>query len=108
MLLPKTQLLAARNSLADAKAPALDNKFAFIATKDYGNLIGDLSTTDATAQQSGAELRDANLRRLYGFEIAESQLAPVVAGSPASTYGIAFHRDAIVLVNRPGAFSPGL
>jgi len=100
--LAKASLLSARKTLMDAKVPPSDSRFAIISTKDYENILSDLSTTTAGSMNADrSPLREGSAGRLYGFDIYESQLAPSVAGSPVTTHGIAGHRDAVVLVTRP-------
>ena len=100
--LAKSVLLTARKDLMDAKVPVTDSRFAVISTKDAENLLSDLSTSNAGALFADkTPLRDGSIGRLYGFDVFESQLAPVVAGSPNVTHGVAGHRDAVVLVTRP-------
>lgn len=104
-LLGKANLLGARKLLLDSKVPASEGRFALLSTKDGEGLLSDLSTTEATANAGDrSALREGSIGRLYGFDVYESQLTPVVPGEdtdPDVTHGIAGHRDGIVLVTRP-------
>lgn len=102
-LLGKASLLSARKLLLDAKVPASEGRFAVISTKDGEALLGDLSTTEATANAGDrSALREGSIGRLYGFDVYESQLAPTVTDDDDEvTHGLAGHRDGIVLVTRP-------
>ena len=98
----KDILLTARKNLNDAKVPLSDARFAFLSTKDAAALLDDLSTSNAGALfNDKTALRDGSMGRIYGFDTYETQLAPVVSGSPDATHGIAGHRDAVTLVTRP-------
>lgn len=97
--LDKENLLAARTALSVAKVPASEGRWALVAPQDAEELLGDLSNTDATANAGDrSALRDGRIGRLYGFDVYESQLAPVGGGAQ---HGLAGHRDGIVLVTRP-------
>ena len=94
-------LRTARTNLTKAKAP-LAQRAAFINPDSADGILGTLSTTNAGAMfNDQTSLREGSIGRLYGFDIYESQLTPVVTGTPDATHGIALHRDAITLVTRP-------
>lgn len=101
--LQKAQVLAARTLLNANKAPLTSgDRTVMLSTKDAESFLNDLSTSEAGALfNDRAALREGEIGRLYGFDIFESQLAPVVAGTPNTTHGLAFHREAIAFVTRP-------
>lgn len=97
--LTKAQILAGRRILNTNKAPTQNvDRTAVVSTKDAEAILGDLSTSNAGALNSDAgSLRDGEIGRLYGSNILESQLTPLVV---TTTHGLLFHRDAIALVSR--------
>lgn len=95
-----TQAKALRKLIADGKAPKDENWTLALSTKDYGALLGiDRFTTAEKVGKAGI-IADGALGKIYNFHVFESQLAPVVSGSPDSTHGLAFHKDFAALVVR--------
>lgn len=93
---------AAGKALTDQKAKR-GNRHLVIATKDTVSLQADSSLQAFFAYNEGARgdistgLVTGNL---YGFKIWESQLVPVVAGTPNSTKCLAFDPGAAILAMR--------
>lgn len=89
----------ARRMLNDARIPQ-DRRYLVISPKDEIALLADstLQTYFATARQEA--VASGAIGRLYGFDVYVSQLAPVVTGTPTTTYNLAFHPQAIILAMR--------
>lgn len=91
---------AAKKTLDDNKAPQTD-RYLVVSPKDHISLMGDSSLAPFFAQANPEAIRQGTLPNLYGFQVAMSQMVPVVTGTPNTTYNLALHRDALVLVTRP-------
>lgn len=92
-------LRSTRKLMNDNKVPQ-DNRAIIISDKDEIALLGDstLSTYFAYSQTQG--IKEGSIGRLYGFDLYQSQLVPVVAGTPSSTKNLAFDPGAIILAMR--------
>ena len=92
-------LRSTRKLMNDNKVPQ-DNRAVIISDKDEIALLGDstLSTYFAYSQSQG--IKEGSIGRLYGFDLYQSQLVPVVAGTPSSTKNLAFDPGAIILAMR--------
>ena len=64
-------------------------------------MLGDEHINDSGSYGGPDAIRDGRIPSAYGLQILESQLVPVVAGSPDTTYNLAFTRDFAVLATRP-------
>lgn len=91
---------SARKVLNDAKAP-MDDRFLVVSDKDEIALLGDSSMQSFFAFARSGSVESGALPNLYGFQPYVSQLVPVVAGTPASTKNIAFHKQAMMFAMRP-------
>lgn len=98
-------ILAARLELNKQKAPMV-NRHLIVSPKDETGLlkIDRFTRYDATGEEG--LIRESRLGRLHGFETYMSTLVPVVAGAPNTTYNLAFHPNAFVLVSRALATPP--
>lgn len=90
----------AKQLLDDARAPQTD-RYLVLSSKDHIALMGDSNLAVFFAQANPETIRQGILPNLYGFQVAMSQLVPVVTGTPNTTYNLALHRDALALVTRP-------
>lgn len=90
----------ARKTLNDAKAPQAD-RHLFVSDKDEIALLGDTSLATYFAYAQAQAVETGGVPDLYGFQVHQSQLVPVVAGTPASTKNLAIHKNAFVLATRP-------
>ncbi len=88
-----------RKLMNDNKAPQ-DNRAMIVSDKDEIALLGDsaLQTYFAYSQTQG--VKEGSIGRLYGFDIYQSQLVPMVVGTPNSTKNLAFDPGAIILAMR--------
>lgn len=90
---------SARKTLNDNKAPQ-DNRAMIVSDKDEIALLGDSSLQTYFAYSQTQGVKEGSIGRLYGFDIYQSQLVPVVAGTPNSTKNLAFDPGAIILAMR--------
>lgn len=89
-----------RTDIVNGKAPKDENWTMALDPKDYTALLGvDRFTTAEKIGKAGV-LADGALGKIYNFHVFESQLAPVTGSGPASTHGLAFHKDFAALVVR--------
>lgn len=92
---------SARKKLNDAKAPMQD-RYLVVSDKDEIALLGDTTLAQYYAFARPTEgIEQGQLPPLYGFTPFVSQLVPVVAGTPAITQNIAFHKSAMIMAMRP-------
>lgn len=87
-------------NLDTALAPQQD-RMLVISPKDRIALLGDTNLATFFAYSDPDAIKSGGLPNLYGLNVSMSQLVPVVAGTPASTKNIAFHKSAIMLAMRP-------
>lgn len=91
--------------LNDNKVP-VTNRYLVISSKDHIALLSDSDLTAFFAHANPDAVRRGELGPLYGLDTRMSQLVPVVSGSPNTTYNLAYHREAFILVTRPFAPIP--
>jgi len=92
---------AARRKLIENKVAASQRKFLVLSPKDYAALLTSPNLANALNYGGPDAIRQGQVPTLYGMEVYESQLVPVVSGTPPTTYNLALVRDALVLVTRP-------
>lgn len=92
---------AARKVMVDNKVPKGVPMTAALSTKDYDALLGDANISQVMQYGNAQAIQEGRVGRLFGMEVVESQLVPVVAGTPNTTYNLVFSRDAMVMVTRP-------
>lgn len=98
--LTSTIIRSARKQLDIAKAPMQD-RFLIVSPKDAVALLGDASLAQYYAFQNAEAITEGQLPNLYGFKVFESQLVPVVAGTPNATQNIAMHKSSMMFAMRP-------
>lgn len=91
-----------RSALAKLMAANIDvtELAAVVSAKDYIALLGDASLATYFANTNPASIREAQVGRLYGSTINQSNLVPVVAGSPNSTKNLMVTPDFAILAMR--------
>lgn len=84
------------------KKVSKNNRHLLISTKDVIALQADSTLQSYFAFNDGrlGSVTDGQLATIYGLKLHESQLVPVVAGSPNSTKNFAFDPGAIILASR--------
>jgi hypothetical protein len=92
---------AARRKLIENKVPASERKFLVLSPKDFAALLTSPNLANALNYGGPDAIQQGRVPTLYGMEVYESQLVPVVAGTPNTTYNLALARDALALVTRP-------
>ena len=94
-----TTIRQALQKLDENRVPT-SGRYVVLSPKDVHALLGDSSLAPYFAYNQ-TTVRTGEIGTLYGATIAMSQLVPVVSGNPPTTYNLAYHQDAIVLVSRP-------
>lgn len=94
-------IVDAGKKLNDQKVPkALRN--LVISSKDEAALLKLALFQQAQSNADGGMAqREASLGRKFGFNIFMDQNVVSVAGTPTTTYNLAFHKNAFALVTRP-------
>src|SRR5436190_3080919 len=73
---------------------------AVLSAKDYIALLGDSTLATYFSNTNPGAFREAQVGRLYGSTISQSNLVPVVAGAPNSTKNLMVTPDFAVLAMR--------
>lgn len=100
--LSAASLRAVNKKFTDNKIPR-GNRHIVVSTKDSAALLADSSLQSFFAFNEGARNDVSSgliADDLYGLHVHESQLVPVVAGTPNSTKNLAFDPGAIILATR--------
>jgi hypothetical protein len=95
-------LRAVNKKFTDNKIPR-GNRHVVVSTKDSAALLADASLQSFFAFNEGARNDVSSgliADNLYGLNVHESQLVPVVAGTPNSTKNLAFDPGAVILAAR--------
>jgi hypothetical protein len=93
-------MLAIRKYFTDQKVPKLEQRYLYVDSTIYNDLLGTDKYSRYDARGDGKTIEDAQVIRTYGLEIHESQLIPYT-GSPGAYHNLAYTRDAFVLATRP-------
>lgn len=93
-------LRTAAKNMDTALAPQTD-RWLVLSPKDRQALLGDTTLQSFFAFSDPDSIKTGGLPNLYGFNVAMSQLTPVVAGTPASTKNIVMHKSAMMMAMRP-------
>lgn len=93
-------LLRIRKYFTDQKVPKLEQKHLVVDSTIYNDLLGQEKYTNASWRGSNDAVDNGQVIRVYGIDIAESQLVPLT-GSPGAYHNLAFTKDAMVLASRP-------
>lgn len=95
-------LRAINKKFTDNKVPR-GNRHVVVSTKDSAALLADSSLQSFFAFNEGARNDVSSgliADNLYGLKVHESQLVPVVAGTPNSTKNLAFDPGSLILAAR--------
>jgi hypothetical protein len=93
-------MLAIRKFFTDQKVPALEQRYLYVDSTIYNDLLGTDKYSRYDARGDGKSIMDAQVIRTYGLEIHESQLIPTT-GSPVAYHNLAYTKNAFVLATRP-------
>lgn len=96
----RATITAARVALNTAKVP-MEDRALIISPKDEGALLNDATLQSYFAFRQNEAITNGKIGEIDGFNIAMSQLVPVVAGTPNSTKNLAIQRDSLLLATRP-------
>lgn len=94
------EIVTARKLLNDLKCP-FAGRVAVVSSAQEASLLNktEFTSSDFGGDMSRVAVIEANLGRKYGFDFfLDQQVVSTV--SPTADHGIAFHRDAFVLVTR--------
>lgn len=101
-------MLRIRKYFTDQKVPALEQRYFYVDSTVYNDLLGTDKYSRYDARGDGKTIADAQVIRTYGLEIHESQLIPST-GSPVAYHNLAYTRDAFIMASRPlPKVAPGL
>lgn len=93
-------LLRVRKYFTDQKVPQLEQKYMYVDSTVYNQLLGVDKYTRYDARGVNPSINEALLLKTYGIEIHESQLIQV-SGSPVAYHNLAYTKNAFVLASRP-------
>lgn len=93
-------MLAIRRYFTTQKVPALEQRYFYVDSTIYNDLLGTDKYSRYDARGDGKTITDAQVIRTYGLEIHESQLIPVT-GSPVAYHNLAYTKNAFVMASRP-------
>lgn len=99
---------SARAGLTNRRCPRAD-RYLYITPENVNNITDEKAFVETDKYGSSMVVQDGELGKIYGFRTMES-IFPVEDGSPATTYNLAFQRNAMVLATRPLAkpMAPGV
>lgn len=95
-----SSLLAVRRYFTNQKVPKLEQRYVYVDSTVYNDLLGTDKYSRYDARGDGKSIGDGQVIRTYGLEVHESQLVPGT-GSPVAYHNLAYTRDAFVLASRP-------
>lgn len=97
-------ILEARQTMNENKCPK-QGRTLVVSAKDETTLLKIDRFTRADAYGKNGIIAEGSIGRAHGFDIFQSNLLPVVAGTPDETHNethnIAFHKNGIILASRP-------
>lgn len=95
-----SSMLAIRKHFTDRKVPKIEQKYLYVDSTVYNDLLGSDLFSRYDARGNGDAITTGNALKAYGFEIFESQLVPTT-GSPVAYHNIAYTKNGLVLASRP-------
>ena len=78
----------------------MDNRNLVISTKDEIALLSDAELREYFAFAQQRAVSDAQIGRVYGFDVWVSQLVPTSGTTTVTTTNLAFHPNALILAMR--------
>lgn len=93
-------MLAIRKYFTDQKVPALEQRYLYVDSTVFNDLLGTDKYSRYDSRGDGKAITDAQVIRTYGLEIHESQMVPLT-GSPGAYHNLAYTRDAFIMASRP-------
>jgi len=94
----KSSLLALRKAFTDNKVPQIERKYAYLSSSSINEILEEDAFTQMQATGDGSAITEGALRRLYGFDLFESQAVNEVSDVHKN---LAYTKNAIVLAMRP-------
>lgn len=95
-----TSLLAIRKFFTDQKVPKTEQKYLYVDSTVFNDLLGVQKYTDQSWRGGNNTVADGQMIKTYGFEIWESQMIQT-SGSPVAYHNLAYTKNAFVLASRP-------
>lgn len=95
----ETTVIQARQALNTANVPTTDRHLV-ISNKDAAAMLQDANLRGYFQNARPDVIERGALGALFGFEVYESSLVPITAGTPDQVENFAFHRDAVLLAMR--------
>jgi len=95
-----TSMLAIRKFFTDQKVPKTEQRYMYVDSTVFNDLLGVQKYTDQSWRGSQNTVADGQMIRTYGFEIWESQMIDYT-GSPGAYHNLAYTKNAFVLASRP-------
>lgn len=93
-------MLAIRRYFTTQKVPQLEQRYFYVDSTIYNDLLGTDKYSRYDARGDGKTIQDAQVIRTYGLEIHESQLIPYT-GSPGAYHNLAYTKNAFIMASRP-------
>ena len=98
--LDEDAILAARQLMNENNCPQMGRSLV-VSAKDETALLKVDRFTRADAYGKNGVIAEGAIGRIAGFDVFESNLTPVVSGTPDETHNIAMHKQGIILASRP-------
>ena len=95
-----SSMLLVRKYFTDQKVPQLEQKYLYVDSTVYNDLLATDKYSRYDARGDGKTIADANMMRTYGLEIHESQMVET-SGSPVAYHNLCYTKNAFVLASRP-------
>lgn len=95
-----TKMLAIRKFFTDQKVPKTEQKYFYVDSTVFNDLLGVQKYTDQSWRGNNNSVAEGQVIRTYGFEISESQMIDYT-GSPGAYHNLAYTKNAFVLASRP-------
>ena len=92
-------MLAARKFFTEQKVPLVEQKYMYVDSTVYNDLLNTDKFSRYDARGNGSAITTGRNLVAYGFDIHESQLVPT-SGSPVAYHNIAYTRNSMVLATR--------
>lgn len=94
----KASLLTLRKAFTDAKVPKVETKYLYMSATSTNEILEEDTFTQMQSTGSTDSITEGAVRKLYGFEIFESQ---AVAEVTTVHKNLAYTKNAVVLAMRP-------
>lgn len=93
-------MLLIRKRFTDQKVPKNEQKYMYVDSTVYNDLLGTDKFSRYDARGTGEQITTGQVIKAYGMEISESQLIDYT-GSPGAYHNLAYTKNAFVIATRP-------